>query len=102
MPPEGEKLPGSTEVIESIFGKQKYIERDYSKEGFTTLILGMGALVGKTTTKIVKEALTSIPMKKVTKWCKNILGPTLHCRKIKAYSKDKKGTKVGSFSCCKP
>jgi len=43
----GERLLGSSEIIESVFGKQKFLERNYAKEGFTTLILGIGAIVGK-------------------------------------------------------
>ena len=29
-----ERLPGSSEIIESVFGKQKYLEKEYSKGGF--------------------------------------------------------------------
>ena len=97
---EGEKQLGSSEIIESVFGKQKYLERNYAKEGFTSLILGIGALVGKTTVDTVKEALSSIPVKTVIKWCKDELGETLQSKKIKAYSEIDKGTKTGSTSCC--
>jgi hypothetical protein len=41
---ENERLLGSSEVIESVFGKQKYLEREYAKEGFTSLILGIGGI----------------------------------------------------------
>ena len=61
---ENERLLGSSEIIESVFGKQKYLERDYAKEGFTSLILGIGALVGTLTADNVKEALVSTPVKK--------------------------------------
>lgn len=94
---QGEKrLPASSEVIESVFGKQKYIERDYVKEGFTSLIIGIGALVGTMTVETVKEAMIATPVKMVTDWCKNTLGETLQSKKIEAYSNKEKGTKVGS------
>lgn len=94
---QGEKqLPASSEVIESVFGKQKYIERDYVKEGFTSLIVGIGALVGTLTVETVKEAMIATPVKVVTDWCKNTLGETLQSRKVEAYSNKEKGTKVGS------
>jgi hypothetical protein len=94
---QGEKrLPASSEVIESVFGKQKYIERDYAKEGFTSLIIGIGALVGTMTVETVKEAMIATPVKVVTDWCKNTLGETLQSRRIKVYSNKEKGTKTGS------
>ena len=36
---KGERLVGSSEIIESVFGRQKYLEQDYAKEGFTSLDL---------------------------------------------------------------
>src|ERR1019366_2476459 len=40
----GECLPGSTEVLESCFGKLKALESDQSKSGFTGLVLSLGAM----------------------------------------------------------
>jgi len=96
----GEKQLGSSEIIESVFGKQKYLERNYAKEGFTGLILGIGALVGKISVDTVKEALSSTPVKTITKWYKEELGETLQSKKIKAYSETDKGIKIGSSFCC--
>ena len=95
----GERLLGSSEIIESVFGKQKHLERDYAKEGFTSLILGVGAFVGEMTVETVKEALICTPVKKVTKWCKDELGETLQSKKIAAYSKVGNGIKTGSILC---
>jgi len=83
---KGERLLGSSEVIESVFGKQKYLERNYAKEGFTTLILGIGAVVGKISIDTVKDVLQHFPVKMVKKWCKDNLGEREHSKKIKAYS----------------
>jgi len=40
-----ERLPGSSEVIESIFGKLKYLEKSQSTNGFTGLILSKKFLI---------------------------------------------------------
>ena len=97
---ENERLLGSSEIIESVFGKQKYLERDYAKEGFTSLILGIGAFVGTLTVDDVKEALVSTPVKKVVKWCKDELGETLQSKKNIAYSDVRKGTKTDLIFNC--
>src|SRR5208282_2764085 len=39
----GEVLPGTTEVLESCFGKLKALEDGQSKSGFTGLVLSLGA-----------------------------------------------------------
>ena len=97
---ENERLLGSSEIIESVFGKQKYLERDYAKEGFTSLILAIGAFVGTLTVNDVKEALVSTPLKKVVKWCKDELGETLQSKKNIAYSDVTKGTKADLLLNC--
>ena len=95
----GERLLGSSEIIESVFGKQKHLEQDYTKEGFTSLILAVGAFVGEMTVETVKEALIFTPVERVIKWCKSELGETLQSKKIAAYSNLNTGTKVGSTLC---
>ena len=50
-------MPGSTEVLESCFGTLKALEKDQSKGGFTGLVLGLGALLGKVTKEVVAAAL---------------------------------------------
>lgn len=86
---------GSSEIVESLFGKQKYIERNYVKEGFTSLILGIGSLVGPMTIEKVKEALSSTSVKDVTQWCKDKLGKTVMSKKIAAYSEGESRNKNG-------
>lgn len=94
-----ERLLGSSEIIESVFGKQKHLEQDYAKEGFTSLILGIGAFVGEMTVETVKEALVHTPVKAVMKWCKEELGETLQSKKIEAYSKVRNGIKSVPVLC---
>ena len=73
-------------LLNPFFGKQKYIERDYKKEGFTSLILSIGAVVGETTTYTITKALTTTPVKTVIKWCKDKLGTTVQSKKSTVYN----------------
>ena len=53
----GERLPGSSEVLESCFGKFKTMERDQSKAGFTSLLLALAACVSERTQDVIHDAL---------------------------------------------
>ena len=85
-----ERLPGTTEVLESAFGKQKSLERSPTKTGFTSLLLGLGAAVGTTTAQIVHQALETCGIKQVKSWCAKHLGTTLQSKRQLAYATDKK------------
>ncbi len=56
----GERLPGTTEVVESCFGKLKALEDGQSKGGFTGLVLSLGAMVSDWTAERVSEALAAM------------------------------------------
>lgn len=83
------RLPGTTEVLESAFGKLKSLERSPTKTGFTSLLLGLGAAVGKTTADVVHQALETCGIKHVQSWCRQHLGTTLTSKRKLAYSADK-------------
>jgi len=76
-----ERLLGSSEVIESVFGKLKRLERDQAKSGFTGLILGVCAIVSTTTQEVVQRALEAAPTKQVLAWCKKNLGSSVQSRR---------------------
>lgn len=76
-----ERLPGSSEVIESVFGKQKYLEGEQSKSGFTGLILAIPAMVAKLDVDIVRQALTSTPVKLVHEWTRKQLGDSVQAKR---------------------
>ena len=71
-----ERLPGSSEVLESSLGKLKSFEGDFAKSGFTSLLPAFGALFGKLTPEIISQALVSVPGKSVKHWIKQHLGQT--------------------------
>jgi len=65
----GECLVGSTEVLESLFGKWKTLERQESQSGITGLILSLGALLGTWPVSRIQAALEATPVKHVVRWC---------------------------------
>lgn len=74
---EGERMPGSTEVVETCMGKLKRLEGEQSKGGFTGLLLGLGALIGKKDDRPAHQWLSHISTKEVRAWIKNNLGVTV-------------------------
>ena len=72
-----ERLPGSSEILESVFGQLKSLEGDHAKGGFTGMLLGLGALVGRLDAPTIREALLKTPWKQVTHWIRQNLGQTL-------------------------
>ena len=69
----GERLVGSSEVEEWVFGKLKMLEGDQCSSGFTRYVLSLGGVVGDWTTTRIKEALEKTPVKLVEAWCKEHL-----------------------------
>lgn len=79
----GEALVGSTEVLESTFGKQKRLEGSYAGDGFTSLTLAVGAVLGEWPEEKVRSALEAVPQKKAEGWAKRLLGTTVQtCRRL--------------------
>jgi hypothetical protein len=85
----GERLLGSSEIIESVFGKMKRLEQDQSKNRFTTLLLGLGALVSTTTSAVIQKALETVPTKQVEIWRQQTLGQTLQSKRREAFATSK-------------
>ena len=83
---KGERLLGSSEIIESAFGKLKSLEQDQSKSGFTGMLLSLASIVSTTTEDVIKEALESVPTKKVFEWLKKNIGQSVQSRKKKVIS----------------
>jgi hypothetical protein len=81
----GERLPGSTEVLESCFGKFKTLEKDQSKGGFTSLLLGFGALFAEATNEEVLGAMQAESTRQIKDWCAEHIGQTLFSRRKEAF-----------------
>jgi hypothetical protein len=82
----GERFPGSTEVLESGFGRFKQMEKQQARGGFTSLLLGFGALLADTTTKIIKNAMEHSRTKDIYTWCKEHLGTTVFAQRKLAFA----------------
>lgn len=76
-----ERLLGSSEIIESVLGKMKRLERDQSKDGFTGLLLGLSAIVATTTTDVIQKALETVSTKQVWDWCEKTLGQSVQSKR---------------------
>jgi hypothetical protein len=85
-----ERLIGSTEVLESLFGKLKRLEGQQNQGGFTKLVLGLAASVATLTHDYLRQALESITTKQVRQWCDQHLGTSLQAHRQRAL-----GTKPG-------
>lgn len=82
----GERLPGSTEVLESCFGKFKEMEKDQARGGFTGLLLGFGSFFASATIEKVAEAMRAVPTRDVIDWCAKHIGQTLFSRRKEAFA----------------
>lgn len=74
--PPGKAYPGSSEVIESVFGKFKHMEGHHASSGLTSLVLSIPALLGPTSEAIVEQALSMVRIGDVEKWVKSNLSRT--------------------------
>jgi hypothetical protein len=92
---QGERLPGTTEVLESCFGKLKALEDGQSKSGFTGLVLSLGAMVSKWTTESIGEALELCRVRDVLDWCRKNLGPSVQSQRKQAYGAPQCATNPG-------
>jgi hypothetical protein len=82
----GERFPGSTEVLESCFGKFKQLEKQQSHGGFTQLLLGFGALLASVTTTSVQAAMQASRTVDVKNWAAQTLGLTLVAQRQLAFA----------------
>jgi hypothetical protein len=88
-----ERLPLSTEILESCFSKSKQMERQHAKGGFTSLLGSFAALLHPTTPEEVTKAFAKIKVKDVRGWIEKNLGTTLGSRRRSTYQEHKKATK---------
>ncbi len=82
----GERLVGSTEVLESVFGKWKALERQESGSGITSLVLSLGSLVGQWSTARLTAAFEATPVKHVVEWCREHLPSSVQSQRRLAFA----------------
>ena len=77
-----ERLLHSSDILESLFGKLKFLEKEQSNSSFTSLILSVGAMVSKRTESIVTTALETVSIPMIDKWCKEKIKLTVQAQKM--------------------
>jgi hypothetical protein len=82
----GERFPGSTEVLESCFGKMKELEKQQSRGGFTSLVVSFGAMLANAKSTVINAALKHSATKDVYDWCKEHIGTTLFGKRKMAFA----------------
>jgi hypothetical protein len=73
----GETLAGSSEVLESAFGKLKAKTGEHGHGELTGMALALGAMLGKHDEEAVRQALDAVPQKRAEGMIARLLGPTL-------------------------
>lgn len=91
-----ERLPGSSEVLESIIGKYKTQQGEQGQFGATSMLLSIGSFVGRMTLEGVAIALQTVNEASLKAWERANLGSTVQSQRKKAFPNPKRGTKTGS------
>ena len=86
---EGQRLPMSTEILESCFGLFKQLERQHSKGGFTSLLAAFGALLNLHTPDAIREAFARISVQQMQTWVSDNMGKTVASKRQTAYAEYK-------------
>jgi len=77
----GERLPLSTEILESSFGVYKAFEGQHSRGGFTSLLPAFATLLKPATPTSIRRAFATVKQRDVAAWVKTHLGPTVAARR---------------------
>ena len=86
---KGLRVPMSTEVLESLFGRYKQLEGQHSQGGFTSLLASFATLLKPITPTEIEMAFAEVSTKKMKEWVKKQLGDTLQSKKNLAYAEYK-------------
>ncbi len=86
---DGERLPMSTEILESSFGLFKQLEGQQSKSGFTSLLACFPALLHPTTPEEIKVAFDRASPTDVHAWIQARFPSTVTSRRQSAYAEYK-------------
>ena len=89
---DGQRLPLSTEILESCFGLYKQLERQHSKGGFTSLLASFGALLQPATPDSIREAFGRVSVKDMRTWVTKNLGSTVASKRQSAFAECKAAT----------
>jgi hypothetical protein len=92
----GERLPMSTEILESSFALYKQLEGQHSKSGFTSLLAAFAALLQPATKESIRRSFSTVSVKHVREWTKTNLGTTLASKRQTLYSEFRGATEISA------
>ncbi len=72
---------GSTEVLESLFGKIKYMEREQRAFGFTSLLLAAIASVGPLDDDTIIKAVQTVKLSEIANWSTTEIGQSVQSQR---------------------
>jgi hypothetical protein len=90
----GERLPMSTEILESTFALYKQLEGQHSKGGFTSLLACFAALLAPATEERIRRSFSKVSVKRVREWTKTNLGTTLGSKRRALYTEFRNATEI--------
>ena len=86
---DDQRLPLSTEILESCFGLFKQLERQHSKGGFTSLLAAFGALLKPATADSIRQDFARVSVTRLRTWVRNNLGTSVTSKRQTAYAEFK-------------
>jgi hypothetical protein len=86
----GQTVIGSSDIIESMFGKWKSMAPENSMAGITDKIFILPLLTVKPTNELIKRALEEIHTQQIEKWRNNTLGKTIYAKRRAALNVEKR------------
>ena len=81
---QGQRIPGHTEILESLLGKYKQIQGRHTQGGMTGSLLNTGAVVLKKNPEVIQRALATTSVQMVHDWVRDNLGQTVASRRMLA------------------
>lgn len=92
--PDGQHYLGSSEIIESMFGKFKEMESHHSSSGLSSLILAIPALACKIDENEIQKAMRTVSTSVVNSWIKEKMGQTFLSKRRTCLKKLRKAETV--------
>ncbi len=84
--PKQEFWLGSSDIIESIFGKYKNFSARTAMKGIGKIILTIPVFTSRITVNKVKKALESVSIKRLNRWLYENIGKSLFAKRKHAFS----------------
>lgn len=85
----GERVPISTEILESSFALYKQLEQQHAKSGFTNLLLTFPTLLQETTAEEVSACFAAVKVADIKAWTKTHFPNTLTSQRQRMYREAK-------------